>query len=173
MSDWTQHLTQGERVLWEGQPDTRLFVLRAYDGVLIPFAIFFGIVSIGVVVLGAMTDPVFLGVGVIFCLVTLYMGLGRFFVGQARRKRTRYALTTGRALIAEGGNPPKGMALAPDLAVTHRRDRVTFGRPVPAFTNRSSAAAMAGGDADFTFVGLADAGAVRELAESAKAGAAA
>lgn len=170
MSDWTQHLTQGERVIWEGAPDTRLFVLRGHDGFLIPFAVFFAVISIGVVILGALTDPVFLGVGLIFSVATLYIGLGRFFVGQARRKRTRYALTTGRALIAEGSNPPKGMALTPDLPITHRRDRVTFGRPVPAFTNRSSAAAMAGGDADFTFVGLPDAKAVRDLADQTRTG---
>ncbi len=171
--DWSGHLGPDERVLWQGQPSTALFVMRGYDGFLIPFSIFFAIVSVGVLILGALTDPVFLGVGVIFTVATIYMGLGRFFVSQSRRKATRYALTTRRALIAEGSKALKGVALTPDLAVTHRRDRVTFGRPVPAFTNRSSAAALAGGDADFTFVGLEDAGAVRDRAEGIKAGGAA
>ena len=168
--DWSPHLVPDERVLWEGRPDDGLFVFRVYDGFLIPFSILFAGISVGVLILGALTDPVFLGVGLIFCVVTLYMGLGRFVVSQARRKRARYALTTQRALILEGGKAPKGMAFTPDLPITQRRDRVTFGRPVPAFTNRSSAAALAGGDADFTFVGLEDAGAVRDIAERIKAG---
>lgn len=171
--DWSSHLTPGERVVWEGRPDTGLFVFRAYDGFLIPFAVFFGIVAVGVILVGALNDVVFLAVGVIFALTALYMGVGRFFVSQSRRKRSRYALTDRRALITEGAGAAKGMALVPDLPIIQRGDRVTFGKPVPAFTNRSSAAAFAGGDADFTFVGLEDAQAVHEMADRIKAGEAA
>lgn len=164
--DWTPHLNEGEEVLWQGRPSSRLFVFRAYDGFLLPFSVFFGLVGVAVTILGALNDVVMMAVGLIFLAVALYMGLGRFFVGQTRRKRTRYALTSQRALIVEGSKAPNAKVLTSDLAITQHRNRVTFGPPVPAFTNKSSRAAMVGGDADFTFCGLDDAQAVADLADT-------
>lgn len=162
--DWTPHLNEGEEVLWQGRPSPRLFVFRAYDGFLLPFSVFFGVVGGAVAILGALNDVVMMAVGLIFLAVALYMGLGRFLVSQTRRKRTCYALTSKRALMMEGNKAPDAKALTSDLAITQRRDRVTFGPPVPALTNKSSRAAMVGGDADFTFCGLDDAKTVADLA---------
>lgn len=168
--DWTPHLNDGEHVIWQGRPSSRLFVFRTYDAFIIPFSILWGIISLAALIFGIIHPAMPIASGLIFSVLALYMGIGRFYVSQKRRNGTRYALTNTRALIARatGGQAPDSMARTPDLPISLRKDRVTFGPAVSAFTNQSSRAAMSGRDADFTFCGLVDAKAVYDLADAAK-----
>lgn len=165
--DWSLHLHDGERILWQGRPATRLFVFRAYDIFIIPFSVLFLAISLAALFFGALVDVMMLISASIFTVISLYLALGRFYVSRARRHCTRYALTNTRALITQSETLTQ-MPLTPDLPIRLRKDRVTFGKPVIAFSNQSSVAAILGRDADFTFCGLGDAAAVFDIAEQAK-----
>jgi hypothetical protein len=101
-------LSQGEKVLWSGQPPRKLLVFRMSDLFLLPFALFwtgFSIVwELGALaaVMGSGFDvftlffPLF---GVPFLLIGFYMLFGRFIMDVVTRRRTFYALTDRRALV--------------------------------------------------------------------------
>ena len=99
---WAPYLDPGERILWEGRPDTRLFLLRKQDTFLIPFSLVWGgfaiFWNVGVWTGGA---PFFFSIfGLPFLIVGAYVTIGRFFHDQLRRRGTVYALSTKRAFIA-------------------------------------------------------------------------
>jgi hypothetical protein len=102
-------LMPGERVLWTGQPDTRILFTPA-DRFMVPFSILwcgFAIVweagALGLLFFGdsqggdaPLLFPLF---GVPFVLIGLYMVAGRFAYKAYQKRRTLYAVTDKRVLI--------------------------------------------------------------------------
>lgn len=95
-------LSDGEYVLWSGRPVKGKWFHRQ-DIVLIPFSlmwcgfVFFWEAS----VLKAGIRFMILW-GLPFLVVGLYLVIGRFFAQQARKRRTRYAVTSKRVLRCQG-----------------------------------------------------------------------
>jgi hypothetical protein len=101
------HLSPSERLLWCGTPRTGL-VLRPTDALTIPLSLIwcgFAVFWEGLALFGE-TDPehawewFFRLWGLPFVIAGLYMVVGRFFYDAWKRKRTVYALTNQRVLIA-------------------------------------------------------------------------
>lgn len=110
-----------ERVLWSGVPRQGL-MLRASDLFLIPcgFAIFwkFG---------ASRGGPFFTAWGIPFVALGLYIAIGRFFVDAFQRRRTIYAITNERVIIAGGGwrgTTVRSVSLRqlPEILLSERRD---------------------------------------------------
>ncbi|MEO1798134.1 MAG: hypothetical protein AAFR53_14155 [Pseudomonadota bacterium] len=96
---WERYLHDGERIVWQGQPDRRIFIFRPAELMLIPFsAIWFGFV-IYIASAAPLTAEPSSAVLILFMLVGVYFLIGRFFVDRYIRTRTSYALTEKRALI--------------------------------------------------------------------------
>lgn len=103
---WAAFLDPDERIVWEGQPASDTFLLRPEDSKLIPFSLLWGgfalFWNVSVWSQGA---PLFFQIfGLPFLVVGIYITIGRFFHDALRRRRTRYALSTRRALIATDAN---------------------------------------------------------------------
>lgn len=159
---WTPHLDPGERLLWEGRPDERLFLFERRDIFGVPFSLLWG----GGVFFWLATA---IGSGAPLSLVIwgsplvafgAYMIVGRFFVDAWIRRRTRYAITDRRALIARDafGRSMREMPLRPGLEVELREgglDSVRLG-PAPATFGESGRGDWLGDDGSFTLRGLAD-----------------
>ena len=101
---FSSRLEPGERILWEGRPDKRRFVLGPENLYLIPFSVMWGGFAIfweaSVLAGGA---PFFFWLwGIPFVLVGVYLIAGRFVVAAAQADRTHYAVTDKRVLIASG-----------------------------------------------------------------------
>jgi len=106
------YLDPGEQLLWSGQPKQGVR-LQAADLFLIPFSLvwagfaFFweatvlGLVSFGEGGFGRDNHPpVFFALwGIPFCLVGLYLVVGRFFGDAASRRRTWYGITARRVIV--------------------------------------------------------------------------
>ncbi len=95
-------LQPNETLLWEGQPNTRRFLLRGWWA--IPFYIlwcsfaFFWESSVL-----AKNDSTFFRLwGIPFILIGLYLVFGRFFVAAREANNTWYAVTDRRILIQGG-----------------------------------------------------------------------
>ena len=101
-SEIVDALDRGERILWSGQPRQGLR-LRGGDAFLIPFSLFWG----GFSLFAASAafhgrDPFGMLVTTLFAAMGLYLIAGRFFVDAAQRRRTFYAVTSERIMIASG-----------------------------------------------------------------------
>jgi hypothetical protein len=103
MDEFTKELGPGEALLWTGRPSQGLR-FHGYDLFVIPFSIVWAggaLQILGPIRAGApMPFPL---VGVLFLAVAAYITVGRFIHDAWRRSRTRYALTTERAIILNGG----------------------------------------------------------------------
>lgn len=97
-------LRPAERIVWEGQPIPRRWVLTPADIFLIPFSIMWGGFALfwEAAVLSTPAPFFFKLWGVPFVLVGLYLMFGRFFVAYRQAQSTWYALTDRRVLIASG-----------------------------------------------------------------------
>jgi len=100
-SGWEPYLDPAEELVWEGRPATGL-KLKASDAFMIPFSLVWGGFAIFweymAITMGA---PFFFALfGLPFVAIGLYLIVGRFFWDAYTRDRTRYALTTQRAIIA-------------------------------------------------------------------------
>jgi hypothetical protein len=128
-------LLPGERILWEGKPQTGL-LFYARDGLLIPFSLTWGgfaifwewsVVSVGDSAKDASNVPDFFVLwGIPFVLIGLYMIFGRFFHDAWVRDRTRYAVTNQRVLILRLPPFSRFTALAidrlPELSLDEKAD---------------------------------------------------
>ena len=102
---WEDFFESGESLLWEGAPATGLrftgkgFVLSFFGIFFLSFSIFWVGMASSMSAAGpeAILLPLF---GAPFVLVGLWLVVGHWFYDAYKRKRTRYALTNKRALIA-------------------------------------------------------------------------
>jgi hypothetical protein len=102
-------LMTGEKIYWSGQPDPSV-LFSASDILLIPFSLIWGGFAIfwelsclgftGFVKQGQVAPVVFSIFGLPFVGIGLYMIFGRFFFKIWKKKRTFYAVTNRRILIA-------------------------------------------------------------------------
>lgn len=117
-------LSAGEQVIWHGQPRQGLR-LRSSDWFAVPFSLLWGGFAIfweGSVI-SSNAPPFFALWGIPFVLVGLYMIAGRFFVNAWQRKRTHYALTGERVLIASGATVQSlDLRTLTNLSLTESRD---------------------------------------------------
>ena len=102
-------LEPDEALLWIGRPAQGVR-FRMHDILLVPFTVlwagfaFFWEISVLIAYLKSAGQPdgmpvMFPIFGIPFCLVGLYLTLGRFLLDRARRRRTFYAVTDRRAII--------------------------------------------------------------------------
>ena len=97
------YLLRGERILWMGKPRQGI-ALRAADGILIPFSLFWGGFAI---VWNALVwtmpfsgpDLFFKLFGLPFLVIGIYIMFGRFFHDAAIRRKLVYAVTDQRVLV--------------------------------------------------------------------------
>lgn len=125
MVDFRSILGKGERLLWEGRPPTGI-LLHKRDALWVPFSIIWAAFAVfwnvGVWTSGA---PIFFRLwGIPFLLVAAYITVGRLFWDSYQRKRTRYAVTNQRVLIATGGGSVKSLSITnlPALMLDERGD---------------------------------------------------
>jgi len=96
---WDQFLDPGERLLWEGRPDTALTIgpanisLALFGMVFAGFALFWMIIA-------SQAGGGFWAFGLIHFSVGLVIIFSALFFGPFKRARTWYALSTSRAFIA-------------------------------------------------------------------------
>lgn len=100
-------LLAGERILWEGQPNTGL-ILRPIDIFLIPFSLFwagFAVFWNAMAWTGGQNsaDLTFRLFGLPFLIAGLYITFGRFLIDAAIRKSLRYAVTDRRIVVYKDG----------------------------------------------------------------------
>jgi len=139
-----EHLHEGERILWIGQPDTSIVLTRA-DILLVPISLWLGIYTLSWGLeyleksLTGAGSPVgtFLVFteGIAMVMVGLYVTLGRFVYKNWRKRRTYYAVTDQKVLAVTNTWPKKVFAeLISDLPDVRRFihsngiGTVTFGR---------------------------------------------
>jgi hypothetical protein len=96
-------LEPGERILWQGAPNRRAFVMRG-PIFIIPFSIAWLAFAIFWTVSAAASDaPFFFWIwGGGFILMGIYFAFGRFLVADLEARRTRYVLTDRRVLVRSG-----------------------------------------------------------------------
>ncbi len=102
-------LMTGEKIHWAGKPDPSV-IFSPSDLYMIPFSLMWGGFAIywelgclgitGLVKPGHVTPVVFSIFGLPFVAIGLYMIFGRFFFKAWKKKKTFYALTNRRVLIA-------------------------------------------------------------------------
>lgn len=120
-----RHLRPDERVLWIGGPDPDVRFCPA-DAVIVPFSAIpvsvLMTMAIKDVVSGGRLIPNLVVAGIVLCFGALMLP-GRFFFKRRGRLRTRYAITTKRALIVKGGRSLREVPLhSLPMAIHHSRD---------------------------------------------------
>ncbi|MGB1234415.1 MAG: hypothetical protein ACPG5U_01625 [Planktomarina sp.] len=159
--DLSRYLAKGERLLWQGKPDSSVLVTGPQDIVLIPFSLAWGgfalFWNISVWNMGA---PFFFKIfGLPFLIVGAYMVFGRFFFSAYKRKDTQYAITNIRALIIKRG-VLKEMPITPSLGITSKSGTsgsITLGKVTPALRGSHTSMGVWNGESgDFSFSHLAD-----------------
>jgi len=110
-SPFENHLLDGEKILWEGQPNPSVRFAKI-DMFLAPFSLLWVVVALIVFVVMLMqatgyshhiqSEPIGLLVALIiggFIVISgLYFTIGRFWVKAATKRKTHYAITNERAL---------------------------------------------------------------------------
>lgn len=99
------YLRSGEQVLWHGRPDPRVWFAPA-DLKLVPFSIMFCGFTIFWESAIVMSGAPFLMMlwGIPFIVAGVYFAIGRFFYKCYRKKRTVYAITSRRLIVAAPGS---------------------------------------------------------------------
>lgn len=130
-----RELGPSEQLLWTGRPRQGV-VLRAEDGLLIPFSIMWGGFAIFWEAAAIASDaPFFFALwGVPFVLVGLYIMVGRFWVDARQRAATVYGVTSERVVIVSGvfarGVKSLSIDTLTDVSLTERAGgggTITFG----------------------------------------------
>jgi hypothetical protein len=96
-------LEPGERILWQGTPNRRAFVLRGpiflipFSFAWLAFAIFWTVSA------AASGAPFFFWIwGSGFVLIGIYVAFGRFFVADLEARKSRYVVTDRRIAMRTG-----------------------------------------------------------------------
>jgi hypothetical protein len=125
-SDVTERLLPGEKIVWSGRP-TQGLLLTGQDWLLIPFSLLWGGFAVfwETSVLAQTQAPLMMKLwGIPFVLAGLFFIAGRFLLDAWVRRRTRYAVTNRRILIARSGIFGKFIALSlerlPDASLSQR-----------------------------------------------------
>lgn len=103
-TDWLPSLMPDEQLLWVGRPSQQPIAVQPRDAVFIPFSLVWASMASGAMLTGLsfrapMPLPLF---SLVFFCAALYVTFGRFAHNWLLRSRTRYALTSHRALIRRG-----------------------------------------------------------------------
>ena len=117
---WEDYLDPGETLLWQGAPATGLrftvtgAVLSFFGIFFLGFSLFW--VSMAAAMGGGFLFPLF---GLPFVGVGLWLVFGHWFFDAYTRKKTRYALTSKRALIARTvyGRRMESYPITPDSPI--------------------------------------------------------
>ena len=121
---WSEYFYDGEKLLWEGRPDTRIFLMSLGDkyrlilAVLwVYFLIYFYNESFdeGAFVLVRFFQGLPLWVLALFILGVFYFTIGRWFVDSYVRRHTVYAISNKRAFIAKSAFGQKKLDHIPIL----------------------------------------------------------
>lgn len=124
------YLRPGERVLWTGAPDASRW-FSSTDLLLVPFSLMWaGFAFFWEATVWTSNAPIFFRLwGIPFCLVGLYLVVGRFFVQRWRAGQTTYAVTDDRAIAIIGNRfndlPLKGQPI--NVKRSGRHAMVGFG----------------------------------------------
>jgi hypothetical protein len=144
------YLDPGEKLLWSGQPKQGVR-LQAGDVIMIPFSLMWGGFAffweagvLGLIPLNgkngqAHPAPIFMAIwGIPFCLVGLYLIIGRFFGDALARRKTWYGITDKRVLVLKSLFTTNvnsiDYANLTNLNLTERKDNsgdILFGLPGP------------------------------------------
>ena len=131
---WQARLEPGETLLWQGRPDGRLvFAWRhAVEAVLAAGFSFGTLILVGMFLLllpQLVAMAVLPGV-VFFGLMAFFLGPWMHLRDARRRRNTRYALTTRRAIVAQsdrnGRVAVRSFPISPDSPIGTAWDSVTF-----------------------------------------------
>jgi len=145
-----RYLDAGERLIWSGQPKQGVR-LQASDVMMIPFSLMWGGFAffweagvLGLIPLGARNGqtnhaPIFMAIwGIPFCLIGLYMIIGRFFFDAFARRKTWYGITDKRVLVLKSAFASQlnsiDCANLTNLNLVERKDNsgdILFGLPGP------------------------------------------
>ncbi len=96
---WQNILDPGERIVWQGHPDTAV-AIKPRNYLLLGFALFFTSFAVIWMILAAQAGGFFWTFGLIHFAVGSGLIWASLFWGSYRRKRTWYTLSDRRAFIA-------------------------------------------------------------------------
>lgn len=172
-------LNPNEQLLWAGRP-RQGFLLRASDGLLIPFSLMWGgfafVWEFEVVTTDA---PFFFKLwGIPFVLVGCYFIFGRFFTDANQRAATIYGVTNERVIIVSGvfrrNVKSLNLRTLTDVSVSQRSDgsgTITFGQLPPFYWYAHGMGQSFGGPTVPNFELIPDAKGVYETLRNAQRGA--
>lgn len=170
---WESFLREGEVLLWTGAPSSALRVRRA-DRIAVPISVAIAVFAgaWNAVAWNEDAPTIFPAVGAAFLLFALYVLIGRFYHDAWRRRRTRYAITSERLLIATNSFSRAMKALELDGALKVERRRgdgdFVFGAPY-SVSGAGGAHVFAGAPAEFAIEAVEDGEAVQAALERAMA----
>jgi hypothetical protein len=137
--DFADHLLEGERIVWSGQPSQGL-LLSQRDWLLIPLSLIWFCFAVfwETLMLAEARAPLFAQLwGVPFLLLGLFFLGGRFFLDAWLRGHMRYAVTNKRILISRAGAFRRFTAMnidrLPEATLSERADgygTIRFGQQV-------------------------------------------
>lgn len=166
MSDgWSDYFYDGEKLLWEGRPDTRVFLMSLGDKYRLILAVMWVIFLIyfynesfdeGALLLVRFFQGLPLWALILLIGSTGYFTLGRWFVDSYIRRNTVYAISNKRAFIAKSafGKKMDHIAIIPGMKIDLAQGElgaITFMEKKSIFKNWNKWGVE---DGSFTFRGL-------------------
>jgi hypothetical protein len=117
------YLRPGEQLLWCGRPDPAV-VFSAADIITVPFGLIWLGIALGWVITAKSVGAphAFILLGLPFILIGLYLVVGRFAVRLVRRRRTLYAITGERVIVATGASFRDTPVRGGSMSVRRRRN---------------------------------------------------
>ena len=106
-------LDRDESIVWDGKPSSGI-IFRAKDAFILPVATIWVAAAIYIeVTLISKNAPVWsILLILVFILFGLFFAVGRLYLYSYRRSKTKYALTTRRAIICMGNRQPVSIYLS-------------------------------------------------------------
>lgn len=118
---WSEILGDGERLIWQGQPEPRNR-FRGEDAIGVVMGLFFMAFSVVWMLMASKAGGLFWMFGLIFFFIGLYNSVGRWIWTPMIRRRTWYSLSNQRAFIAVDhpirGRSLKSYPIGPDTEIT-------------------------------------------------------